>query len=209
MAGGRGVLGNQSESVRPQIMNFDEGDEVKQDEGAISEEEEEGQKTKLRAIGKPPSQKEFEEHMALHLPYRSWCRHCVSGRGQSDHHRKQLGQEDQEIPVISIDYAYLGDAKREDETKVQPIIVIKDRKKGTIKAHMLEEKGVNAYAIKRVGQDIGLMGYKKIILKSDNEPAIIALKSAVKTERPEEIIMEESPVGESAVCTHCSPLHIY
>ena len=35
-------------------------------------------------------------------------------------------------------------------------------------------------------------------MKSDNEPAIVALKQAVKAERPEEIIMEESPVGESA-----------
>ena len=43
-----------------------------------------------------------------------------------------------------------------------------------------------------------MLGYNKIILKSNNEPAIVALKQAIKTERSEEIIMEESPVGESA-----------
>ena len=78
------------------------------------------------------------------------------------------------------------------------MIVLKDRKSGTIKAHLVEEKGTNPYAIKRIGQDIALLGYKKIIFKSDNEPALVALKQAVKAERPEEIIMEESPVGESA-----------
>ena len=41
-------------------------------------------------------------------------------------------------------------------------------------------------------------GTRKFIFKSDNEPAILALKQAVKAERPEDIIMEESLVGESA-----------
>ena len=75
---------------------------------------------------------------------------------------------------------------------------LKDRKSGTIKAHLVEQKGVDACAIKRIVRDIALLGYKKIIFKSDNEPAIIALKQAIKAERPEEIILEESPVGESA-----------
>ena len=157
---------------------------------------EEGEKAKLKTIGKPPSQRELDEHMATHIPFRTWCKHCISGRGQSDHHRKQLDKGDQEIPTISIDYAFMN-SKEADEAS-QPIIVLKDRRSGTIKAHLVEEKGVNAYAIKRIGQDIGLLGYKRIILKSDNEPAIIALKDAIKQERSEEIIKEESPVGESA-----------
>ena len=43
-----------------------------------------------------------------------------------------------------------------------------------------------------------MLGYRKLIFKSDNEPAIKALKQAINNERQEEIIMEESPVGESA-----------
>ena len=36
-----------------------------------------------------------------------------------------------------------------------------------------------------------------MILKSDGEPSIVALKEAVKAERPERIVLEESPVSES------------
>ena len=70
----------------------------------------EAQRVQLKVVGKPPSQKELEEHWISHLPYRNWCRHCISGRGQNDHHRKQLQKEEQEVPTISIDYAYLGEA---------------------------------------------------------------------------------------------------
>ena len=44
-----------------------------------------------------------------------------------------------------------------------------------------------------------LLGYRKIIFKSDNEPAIIALKQGVREMTSDmEIIFEESPVGESS-----------
>ena len=67
----------------------------------------EGQAIKMRTVGKPASLKEFEEHMTSHIPYRSWCKHCIRGRGQSDHHRHQLGGGDQEVPTISLDYAFV------------------------------------------------------------------------------------------------------
>ena len=37
----------------------------------------------------------------------------------------------------------------------------------------------------------------ELVLKSDGEPAMIALKQRVKQERPERIVLEESPVKES------------
>jgi hypothetical protein len=40
------------------------------------------------------------------------------------------------------------------------------------------------------------VGYKKIIMKSDNEPASLALKEAVRRESHVEIVMEESSVGD-------------
>ena len=62
----------------------------------------------------------------------------------------------------------------------QPIIVTRDRKSKIVTAHVVEEKGANEYAVKRLSQDLKLTGYRKIIFKSDNEPAIIALKQGVK-----------------------------
>ena len=127
-----------------------------EDEGDVLTE---GQQIKLKTVGRPVNQREIDEHQITHIPYRSWCKHCISGRGQSAQHR-QLQCRDHEIPTISIDYAYLGEDGREDQ-KLQPMIVTKDDHSGTIRAHLVEEKGVNAYAIKRVGQDLGLLGYKK------------------------------------------------
>ena len=37
-----------------------------------------------------PSQAEIDEHNVSHLPYRSWCRFCVMGRGKADFHMKRL-----------------------------------------------------------------------------------------------------------------------
>ena len=72
-----------SSSVRPFILNFDVADDKLGGDAS-----QEGQQVKLRVVGKAPSQKELDEHMATHLPYRNWCKHCISGRGQNDHHRK-------------------------------------------------------------------------------------------------------------------------
>ena len=33
-----------------------------------------------------PSKADREQHELTHIPFRSWCVHCVRGRGQSDHH---------------------------------------------------------------------------------------------------------------------------
>ena len=52
-----------------------------------------------------PSKRERERHTASgHVPYRAWCRACISGKGKQDpHQRRQHG----EIPVFGIDYAYM------------------------------------------------------------------------------------------------------
>ena len=57
--------------------------------------------------------------------------------------------------------------------------------------------GVCSQAIKRLSSEIGKLGHKEVVLKSDGEPAIVALKQRVKQERPERIVLEESPVKES------------
>ena len=36
---------------------------------------------------KAPTQAEIDDHEPLHLEYRSWCPHCVYGRGHPNHHR--------------------------------------------------------------------------------------------------------------------------
>ena len=58
--------------------------------------EEEGQMPKIRRGPIGPTKSEREIHEATHVPYRSWCRHCVRGRGRNAPHTRR-GEEDEEI----------------------------------------------------------------------------------------------------------------
>ena len=51
-----------------------------------------------------------------------------------------------------------------------------------LKLHWQElyPEGKDPYAIERLQQDIANLGYKKLILKRDNEVAIVALTEAVR-----------------------------
>ncbi len=60
------------------------------------------------------------------------------------------------------------------------IIVAKDNKTKMIMARVVPSKGVDSYAAETVKKMVERLGYRKIIMKSDNEPAILALKEAVR-----------------------------
>ena len=77
-----------------------------------------------------------------------------------------------------------------------PILVGKDDKAGVRFAMVVPSKGVQVYAIGSLVKFIKCLGYKKVICKSDNEPAIIALQDAARRTLGVEMIMEESPVGD-------------
>ena len=55
-----------------------------------------------------PSEEEVKCHELTHLPYRSGCSHCVSGKGKVIDHRKQ--NRDPKIPEVHVDYCFLGSA---------------------------------------------------------------------------------------------------
>ncbi len=54
----------------------------------IDEESEEARQSKGLPCGIKPSQKMIDDHERTHLPFRSWCKHCVMGRAQEHPHRK-------------------------------------------------------------------------------------------------------------------------
>jgi hypothetical protein len=57
-----------------------------------------------------PTKAEIEEHEVTHIPYRSWCSHCVRGKAVDDHHEAQKPEggetSEQSLPRISIDYCF-------------------------------------------------------------------------------------------------------
>ena len=78
--------------------------EVKCDEDEEEQGEEEVE-VKGRRAPKGPSKQEREEHELTHMPYRSWCKHCVRGRGINNPHKKREGErEEDEVTRICMGY---------------------------------------------------------------------------------------------------------
>ena len=55
-----------------------------------------------------PSDRERMLHNMTHIPYRSWCPHCIACKAHDDHHPKVPPERaaDREFPVIQLDLFY-------------------------------------------------------------------------------------------------------
>ena len=85
----------------------------------------------------------------------------------------------------------------EEEDKGMPVLVLKDFRSKMALARVVPKEGRDQYAIARLYKYVADLGYKKLLLKSDKEVAIIALKEAVRRERNQDITLEESPEYDS------------
>ena len=61
--------------------------------------------------GEKPSDAEIRAHNLKHLPFRSWCPHCVRGKAVAGIHRRKEQDRESAIPIVSIDYAFLKSKK--------------------------------------------------------------------------------------------------
>ena len=117
-SGGGAIAENQEEDGFAKMMEpFDQDKEQAEDTAAEddgNQEQEEAQKAIAPKIPIKPSQEEVDEHMLTHLPFRSWCPHCVRGKSKGKAHRKQTGTG-KEIPTVSLDYMFMHGNQEEDE----------------------------------------------------------------------------------------------
>eukprot|EP00973_Karenia_brevis_P094438 12422478-Karenia_brevis.AAC.1 len=153
-----------------------------------------GEETGARMLKAPvkPTPEMVELHNQTHLPFRSWCRYCVRGRGRSmGHTRVDHGEE--QIPTVSIDYGFLG--TKDNPATDLPVLVGKDRLSQTVWASPVPCKGVedHPHGSNRLREWLDETGYKRVIVKSDQEPAIRAVVSAVKNAWPNDLIPEAAP----------------
>ena len=86
-----------------------------------------------------PTLEEIEQHNLTHLPYRSWCRHCVRGRGKSHAQYKMEAEQSHTVPHVSMDYVFLG---QEDE-KALPIVLIRAHSTRVTYSHAVPCKGIS------------------------------------------------------------------
>ena len=173
----------------------------KSDEGSIEEkageeEKEEGEEARIIKGKRPlrqPTKEEYEEHMRTHLPFRKWCPHCVKGKRKNDPRKADKEKEDNEVPTMSWDYMEQRgkDGKMESiEDGRNKTLIGLDRVNKWISAIVVPKKGVDPYAVEAVGREINNSGFNRVLVKSDQEPAIRALLEAVKNERGDELTLE-------------------
>ncbi len=172
----------------------------------ITEQEAEEECEPMRIAPDPgkPTEAEMEQHRSEgHCPYRSWCEWCVEGRGVGEHHKS--GPEGS-IPVISFDYLLVTrkgiflNGKVEPSKVVLKILVVKDSRSKYIGAHVVSTKGAGAdrYAVEKLRGDIAWLGYTKVLLKSDNEAAIVQLLTETLKSLRIETVDQASPAHPPA-----------
>ena len=135
-------------------------------------------------------------HSKLHCPFRAWCEFCVMGKCHNDSHTKRNATPDAN-PVVSIDYAYMKSAEVEQEAGF-PILVSRCSHSKWISANVLPKKGAYPEGIRRLGEELDKLGRRRMVVKSDQEPAILKRIEATARERHQDITTEQSPVGEHA-----------
>ena len=105
-------------SVRPQ----DEDQPMNPDDVQASEEVGDDEAIPAKALPSPtqPTLKEIQEHVLTHLPPRSWCRHCLRGRGTSLPHFRSKTEGEHVLPTVSIDYFFMGPSGQEEAQGCAP-----------------------------------------------------------------------------------------
>ena len=206
---GQELLGADSLSPRRGIFseNLDDSDLTGEGEVIeIGEEESSEEECAPRRVAqepRPSTAQEREDHRIDHLPFRCWCEFCIVGRATGEQHRACPAGS---IPTIAFDYLILTksgihrpDSVEEGEEILGKILVVKNTKGKSISAHVVRRKGVDEgrFAVERLKEDVLWCGCSKVLWKSDNEPAIVALlKESLKSLKIEAIdqAMEDHPL---------------
>ena len=214
--GGLGVVVKEAGKVEDvEVLDFEaEGvqDALPEAEGEIIEAYDDEDCAPRRVAPDPgsPSQQQIDDHEVDHMPYRSWCPARVGGRGIGDQHK--AGPEGR-VPIVSFDYLLVTKTGVKQQGQLLPgdvvllkILVVKDSKGKVTSAHVVKCKGVddNGYAVEKLTRDILWFGYRSVILKSDNEPAIIVLlREVLRGMRVS--VEDEEKVPDQAAEAHPAP----
>ena len=107
------MTGNGSE----QLNDF-ENDDVEVGAEITVEDDPDGDEEAMNVMKSPkdPSQQELEDHRTSHIPYRSWCRWCVLGRGRG---LKHTTGQNSDIPIIGVDYFFITSGEMKKRTELE------------------------------------------------------------------------------------------
>jgi hypothetical protein len=177
---------------------------VREEEAAEEGEEadehpaEEARRAKKARDPGAPTRAEVEAHEATHLPFRIWCKECVAGRRDNPAHLR-VPREPGGVPEVGFDYAFV---RKDDEADTVTLLVMKDRDSRAVRVWVVPVKGVGAdmaHAVQRAVEGVHDLGHRgAVVVKTDNEPALLALREAIMGQLHEGAIPVQPVPGESA-----------
>ena len=143
-----------------------------------------------------PTAEEVAQHNLSHLPFRSWCPACVGAKAPAQPHRVS-GVETGRDHLVAFDYFFLGgQSSAEDEEPHFKFLVVKDKQSRARFAHAVPMKGAVEHAVQCLRGDLLRLGYRRLAMKSDQEPALKALLKEVARKESIELIFEEAARGD-------------
>ena len=133
-------------------------------------------KTEMMRSPSLPNDAEVEEHKKTHLPFRSWCLHCVRGKGKQAEYRRMTQEE--VGPELHTDFAFMGD---EESEELLSILVVKERMTRMLMSTVVQAKSSAEFAAKRTFAFLREIGASTLAttVKSDNEPATSAMVTQI------------------------------
>ncbi len=134
-----------------------------------------------------------------HIPLRSWCKHCIKGRGKEEACRQ--GKPKYDVAETHMDFMFMGDEGSEETLAV---LVAKERSTGMVMATVAPRKSEGVWLAARVMAFMRECGceVEPVIMKNDNEPALVKVVEEIGRLRAAKggkgMVVENSPVGSSA-----------
>ena len=135
---------------------------------------------KAKTIPLSPSLEEQAKHNLTHLPFRSWCRHCVMGKALEDPHKRQPKAPDDATPLLRTGYTYITRAGSKTEATC---LTVHDSKTNGIYCTLCLSKGNDYFVAKWCDFVLDETGHDKHIIQLDQEPALVELWKEVKKNR--------------------------
>ena len=116
-----------------------------------------------------PTKAQLEEHLPLHLNYRSWCPDCAGGKGHSAHH---TASSDEKLDGITwhMDYCFFSKKTFEEEDEESEysfgVLVAYDESKDAFWALKIAKKGATKEVVKWCCDKLEDSGMLELTLRS-------------------------------------------
>ena len=128
-----------------------------------------------------PTPEERALHELTHLPKADWCESCTATRSREDNFETSRKKYDGSL--VSMDFKFTGTRDEENAKDVKDALCISlvmvDQESKFVHAIPVPSKEVTSYLVEEVCRVLMLME-KKVILRTDTEPAMLALRNKVQ-----------------------------